>query len=180
MIYLKYTAVSNPRISAPLIKKILPEIKMIAILRNPIDRAVSAYQMVKGSGLETRSFHEVVLESRAHFSIVQNQGVKEYVRNGLYGQQIDFFLKYFRRDQFLFIKYDELRSDIDHTMKMICNFIGVDYIKFDTEKKYNIAAEHVKSTVEVDGDDRIILKNIFEPDIYKTENITGLDLKNWK
>src|SRR5690606_38241039 len=125
----------NPLVAAPEMKRIVPEVKLIAILRHAVDRAISAYKMAKGSGIEQREFAEIVDDAANNLNLVRRQGVKEYVRNGLYGKQIEIFFRYFDRRQFLFLTYDQLQLDAVEFMRTICEFLGISKdFHFDTSK----------------------------------------------
>ena len=91
----------------------LPEVKMIVILRNPIERAFSAYRkfILPQSGW---SFRE---------AIERRPALLEY---GLYYKQIQRFFSYFPRNQFQIFLYEDLASNNLDVIKTIYKFLGVD------------------------------------------------------
>lgn len=104
----------------------LPDAKAIAILRDPADRALSAYQHMVRDGRETaRSFEEALsLESR-------RQGLGwEYIWRyrdvGLYAQQIKALFAAFGRDRVLLLRYDDLRDRPEAALQSTFSFLGVD------------------------------------------------------
>jgi hypothetical protein len=86
--------------------RIVPEAKLIALLRNPVDRAYSHYQMEVRRGKETRSFEEATQEE---MTSAEGQGnivdvSHAYLRRGLYAEQLERFSFFANRDQLLVVK----------------------------------------------------------------------------
>jgi Sulfotransferase domain len=73
---------------------ILPNIKLIYVVRNPIERIVSHYVHNYSNGRESRGLLEVL----------ENKVNNNYLETGLYMFQLKQFLKYYERDQILLIK----------------------------------------------------------------------------
>ena len=80
------------------IHQLYPDIKLFALLRNPIERAYSHYRMAVRRGFENRSFEQSVSESidmatRADREIDHN---REYLMFGEYGRIIKNYLRSFK------------------------------------------------------------------------------------
>jgi hypothetical protein len=91
-----------------------PDIKLIFILRNPIDRAYSDYCMNLDHGVFTRDIdNEMTTSSRI-------------VHQGLYFKQIQEYLKYFPREQLLITFYDDLNIHPELFLKTVYSFLEVD------------------------------------------------------
>jgi hypothetical protein len=128
-----------PRIDMHLNTK---QMKIIFILRNPIERAFSHYLMSYRRGLEDENFYDAInleaarvkmtFASKMHFS---------YVDRGFYLKQILRFEKYFNKSQFHFILTDDLRNNREKTMKECFNFLGIDsdFVGYDKNKSYHKA-----------------------------------------
>lgn len=170
---------ANPRQSAQLIKKIVPDVKIIAILREPASRAISAYKMCYGNGIENRPFAEVVSEIDTQGRILDRHGVKEYVRNGLYSQLLRPYVSFFDRQNLLFVKYDELAEMPDKVMGLILEFIGASPYQFDTSVKSNTESDHLKDPVAIEEEHVRRLRSFFRDDIRATQDMTSLDLSSW-
>lgn len=107
-----------------------PTAKLILIVRHPIERAFSNYQMEVRMGYENLSFYQALLEeskrlaktdnvNRAHFS---------YIARGRYSEQIYKYEQLFPATNILLIKFEDLIDDGDKgftTYKNICEFIGL-------------------------------------------------------
>lgn len=157
---------ANPKRSAQLMKKIVPEVKIIAILREPAERAVSAYKMCVGKNIEQRSFAEIVGNAQNEREILPSHGVKEYIRNGLYSQLLAPYYKYFSAEQILLLDYEQLKQAPKAFMYEIFHFLQVEPIDNDFEKKYNTESDHVATTLPVEKEDVKKLK-----DFYREENL---------
>jgi len=97
------------------IAKTLPNAKLIAILRDPIERAASQYWMAKNKRHISASLEEVV--ASRHPAIIQR---------GLYADQIKRYMDFFSRSQLLVLIFEEVMSDRNSAIEKICGFIGVD------------------------------------------------------
>jgi len=91
----------------------LPDAKLIVILRNPIDRAYSAYlKFIRPqTGLSFES------------AIDRHYGLLEY---GLYHEQLMRFFKFFRREQFLILLYEDLSRNNEGALKIVFSYLEVD------------------------------------------------------
>jgi hypothetical protein len=168
-----------PKRSAFLIKKIVPKVKIIAILREPVDRAISAYKMCYGNEIEKRSFSRVVQDSLNHTGILDEHGVKEYVRNGLYDQLLGAYFRYFDRSQILILNYDELVSEPDVFMHKIVLFLGLKNLNFDMKKKYNTEKDHLQQEIAIDENDIDVLKKIYIREIEALNSKIDIPLDRW-
>jgi hypothetical protein len=106
------------------IHSFMPDIKLIAILRNPIDRAFSHYLMKKRNLTDTRNFSELVINE------IENQAqtnfYESYLKRGLYGTILAEYLKYFNRSQILVVFSEELKNNKEETLDRILSHIGLE------------------------------------------------------
>lgn len=104
-----------------------PDAKLIAVLRNPIDRAWSHYQM--HASLEHPMFSENFLEAidEQHVYLGEEEDwIFSFVTMGMYYTQINNYLKYFNSDQLHIVLYEDLRQDIEGQVKGMFEFLDVD------------------------------------------------------
>jgi hypothetical protein len=107
------------------INELIPDAKLIAILRNPVDRACSAYMHYVSIGMEKRTFAAAMAEEAQHK--INGQwplGTMIYVGLGFYFQQLTRYLNYFDREQILIFLYDDFQADPVQVMQKIFSFIG--------------------------------------------------------
>ena len=97
------------------IHRTIPDVKLIACLRYPTDRAYSHYWMARGKDHTSISFEEVVQSREARF-----------IERGRYARQIERYLDYFERDQILILIHEEVFDAPSESLNEICSFLGID------------------------------------------------------
>jgi hypothetical protein len=107
------------------IKRFVPEMKLVAVLRNPVGRAFSSYQHLVRDGLEPLDFG-AALDAEPE-RIAQNYAfLYRYTDLGFYTRQLDRYEKLFPADQLLVLLYDDLRDDHRAVCRQVFSFLGVD------------------------------------------------------
>lgn len=103
-----------------------PTAKLIVILRNPVQRAFSAYSYFKKMLREERSVHEALQYKPAEvLPFSKDNNDITYIEHGFYFTQIKNCLKYFKKEQLLVLEYEELKNP-SALLKKIFTFLGVD------------------------------------------------------
>ena len=103
----------------------IPEAKLIAVLRHPVDRAYSHYLMVRREGYETLSFAEALAAEDQR--IEHGWGYHwHYRRRGFYAAQLKPYFERFRRDQIQVHLYDDFVRDPIALTQAIFRFLNVD------------------------------------------------------
>lgn len=128
-----------------------PSMKLIAILRNPVQRAYSAYWYFVRCGLETESFEsalkreERMLEHGNFYELMNFT----YVSHGLYYHQLVHFLRHFGREQLLILLYDDFKNNPSETLRHIYAFLEVkEYFQSDClNKQYNVSSRPKKQGI---------------------------------
>jgi hypothetical protein len=103
----------------------IPDAKLIAVLRDPVDRAFSSYLHVFKEGRESLSFEEGLLAEEDRIARGW-EPIWHYRRAGLYAEQVERFLELFSRDQMRFYLYDDFLEDPGDVLVDIYRFLGVD------------------------------------------------------
>lgn len=124
----------------PLIKSTLGnDVRIIMILRNPVDRAFSAYTHFKRDKRESLSFEEALEKEMER----ENQNwlwTWKYKHSGFYTTQVKAYLNSFK--QVKVFLYDDLLNNQVKVLQEICAFIGIDSgFEFDTTYKYNVSGD---------------------------------------
>lgn len=130
--------------SAERIRSLLgPGTKLIVMLRNPVDRALSHYLMTRRRGFETLGFEEALARedervARGEFE----RGHYSYGGRSQYANQIRRFLRCFSPRHFFFILFEEdfLERRV-LTVSSLLEFIGAVPIVLDVDHKSNPASE---------------------------------------
>lgn len=110
------------------IKKLLPDIKLIASLRNPAERAYSAYCMHFEKGSISDNI-EAYLDPKR----VNGKKWNFILLNGLYAKQLKRYFSYFDKSQIKILIYDDLKQKPQSYLKTVCDFLGVEYRKLSTD-----------------------------------------------
>ncbi len=123
------------------IHEVLPDVKLIFILRNPIKRAYSHYWHSVRRGAEFLPFEEAIKIEKERISKGRPyKGWYSYLDRGKYIQQIKRFLKYFSKDQMLILITEELNQNLRENIMKVFKFINVECNFYNPNwknKRYN-------------------------------------------
>jgi hypothetical protein len=112
--------------TAERIKETIPDVKMLAILRNPVDRAYSSYMHAIRDWREPAGSFNAALEKEQE-RIDAGWGILWHYRNaGFYYQQLSRYYDIFEPDQIKVALYDDLLSNPFALIKDIFAFLEVD------------------------------------------------------
>ncbi|CAN5745530.1 hypothetical protein BH10BAC2_BH10BAC2_43920 [soil metagenome] len=104
-----------------------PEAKLIVILRNPVDRAISSYGYFTKMLREKRAMKDALLyEPTNSTEFSRDNSDFTYIEHGLYARQIKQCLQYFSKDQLLILDYDDLAGNPNLMLQQIFSFLGID------------------------------------------------------
>jgi hypothetical protein len=104
----------------------VPEAKLMAILRNPIDRAYSAFLHARRSGLEPISNFEEALDDEPHRVRTGWIGLTTYATVGMYAEQLERYLAIFPCQQIRVYLFEDLVRDPVGLAQDAFRYLGVD------------------------------------------------------
>jgi|APSaa5957512535_1039671.scaffolds.fasta_scaffold29405_4 hypothetical protein len=123
----------NPLV-AKRILKILPNIKLIVLFRNPVDRAYSNYHLAVREGSENLSFEDAIQVELKNLDKI-NDNIKQdvnkyaiarsYIAKGFYADQLKIWLELFRFEQLIIISTEDLESNPQKTLDNIYDFLKI-------------------------------------------------------
>src|SRR3954451_6387172 len=88
-----------------------PNAKLIVILRNPVQRAFSAYGYFQKMLREKRAVHQALMyKPKDVIPFSKDNNDFTYIEHGFYYTQIRNCLKYFKKEQLLVLEYEELKN----------------------------------------------------------------------
>ena len=122
------------------------KVKLIYLVRNPIERAISHYRHSQGFGRVDLPFEKEI-----------RQDISKYVQYGRYSYQIYEYLKYFDKNQILIVQSEKLISQPKQTLAEILEFLGLDSISIDVSGVFNNSQEKTKRTKF----NKILRENVF-------------------
>lgn len=191
--------------SARLIHELIPEVKLVASLRNPADRAFSGFLMRVRSGRAEMNIREGLAPESHH------------VAEGLYYSHLSRYFKIFPKHQIKVCIFEEFRTDPASVVVDLTDFLGVDTTFIpDTSIKHNPAAipksrllnrllyhpalirtaksvlpggmqrmakrvqrQNLRTPPEFPEDVRAELLDLYREDIHKLETLLDRDLSIW-
>ncbi len=119
------------------ISEIMPREKLIVLLRNPIDRAHSQHWLESKWGHETLSFEEAI-KCEEERLVGEREKMQEnenyhsynhrhfsYLARGVYVDQLQDWMNYYPREQFLILKSEDFYSDPAAVLQQTLKFLGI-------------------------------------------------------
>lgn len=105
-----------------------PAMKLIVLLRDPVERAWSQWRMEHVRGHDSQSFAWCIREGRMRLFEGEPWGVHRqfsYVERGFYGEQMERLFGLFPRDQVLVLRAEALRDEQAATLAAVRRFLGL-------------------------------------------------------
>lgn len=113
------------------IHAVLPNARLIYMIRHPVERMASHYRHRLATGIEWRDPDGAVSED------------PRYVSTGLYGSQIDRYLRCFPREQILCLRLEDLKASPADTLARVCRFLDIDASPQPEFPRLNVTADRV-------------------------------------
>ena len=132
------------------IAHLLPDVKLIVLLRNPVDRAYSHYHNEVRHGRESLlTFEEALdaepgridgelekmLKDETYFSV--HHGHHTYLSRGVYVEQLKTCHEYFKKEQFLIVDSAKMSADLQGVYNNVCAFLGLPPHTIKNAKPHN-------------------------------------------
>jgi hypothetical protein len=102
---------------------VIPDARLVAILRDPVERAYSHYWMERAREREPRTFEQAVADELASGP---SDDRHDYLSRGRYLGQLEAVCARFPRDRLEVLLFDDLRDRPGPTYAGTCRFLGVD------------------------------------------------------
>lgn len=162
------------------LSQILPKAKIIVSLRDPIDRAFSAYVHAVGIGVidQSASFEEIVNESKMGF---HGKWVKSLLRMGEYNNQLLRLFAHFPKEQITVINFSELvqQEKQGQVLSNLLEWLGVEMVHKEFRKVNDASWASRKRSAKskfAESSTREYLKDYYRDSVKKTEEILGKKL----
>ena len=138
----------HPRV-AQRIHDLCPKVKIIALLRNPVERAISHYHYYIKIGYESLSLEsaiaseperlqgeiEKILASPNYYSYEHQHHT--YISRGIYADQLPAWMQLFPKSQLLILKSEDLYTNPCGTYHTVLEFLNLPPHQLQTYEKYN-------------------------------------------
>lgn len=154
-----------------------PNMKLIVLLRNPIDRAYSHWNMERSRDMECLQFWDAIQneQQRCREALPYQHRVYSYVDRGFYLEQLRRLWRYFCEDNVLVLKSEHLKDQPHQTLKEVCCFLGVS--NFENVKPREVHSRPYYS--KMSDKEKEYLRFLFEHEIKGIERVLGWDCSNW-
>jgi len=113
-------------------------VKIVILLRNPIERAYSQYMWKVRDGREPYSFDDALRFERKRMQMNYSFDYF-YAHRGLYYDQVKDFMDNFPQTG-IFL-YEDFKNNFESTMSRLCSFLGVDDYSFEKRKPVNVSGQ---------------------------------------
>jgi Sulfotransferase family len=152
-----------------------PAMRLVVMLRDPVERAWSHWRMETSRGVETHPFSWCVRQGRARLFDSVPWGVHRefsYIERGFYGEQIDRLFRTFPRDQVLILLADDLRRAPQATLDQVCGFLGLK-APIVTHRDVHVGEDRGNVPIE----DAEFLRELYAGDLARLHDLTGISFQ---
>jgi len=154
-----------------------PNMKIIILLRNPIDRAYSHWNMERLRNADSLSFWEAIKNEpdRCRTALPYQHRVYSYTDRGFYLEQLRRIWRFFPKHQVLILKSEYLKYQPNEALREVCEFLEVGRVG-------NIEVKTVHSRPYASGmsdREKKYLRLIFQYEIRNIERVLGWDCEDW-
>jgi Sulfotransferase domain. len=153
-----------------------PSIRLIAILRDPVDRAISHFKHNVRMKRERRSFQEAIESDGlyADTTITSSDQLQHfsYLQRGRYSKQLDRWFEYFPKEQMLILDFTQLVKDPNGTLHKVYSFLEIKMININNaiQKNKSIALSDLEY-------DREAMIRYFRQDVLNLRENFNLDFQ---
>ena len=153
-----------------------PAIKLILVLRDPVQRAWSGWRMEYARGTETHPFAWCIREGRQRLFDADPWGHHRefsYVERGFYGEQVERVYGLFPRDQILVLTSDGLRRDPATALDAVRVFLGLSPAPTPAPREIHVGQE-IAYPSELTDEDVAWLRTLYAADNRRLLELTSI------
>lgn len=161
--------------TSPMVRALVPDVKLIVLLRDPVARAFSNWKLMRDKGYEKLSFTEAIRQEDGRVAKSRHNWLyHSYKGRGLYAKQLEAWEKHFPREQFLIIRSERMFKYPDEIFRKAQDFLGVDPVSLKNYKVWNKKGQrglHYKVRDE--------LREYFKPHNERLYKLLGVNDLGW-
>ena len=150
------------------VAKALPQARLIALVRDPVERAYSDHQQMRRKGREPLSFEEAI-----EAEMRQTKAYPKYLSRGVYIEYLLRWLRFFGEDQMLVLKSEDLFEHTEDTLKRVLDFLDLPRWKPEASEQSNKG----EYEAEIELATRQRLQEYFEPHNERLYEYLGTDFE---
>lgn len=133
-----YLSSYQPEVTAARIKDRLPAVRLVAILRNPADRAYSAFQYYRMRGYESCKRFADALLAETTYPLSERAPDLRHFANGCYYANLKPYFERFSPEQIRVYLYEEWNQQPQTVLRDLFAFLGVDDKVLIEPKRTNV------------------------------------------
>jgi hypothetical protein len=114
--------------SIPAVLAMNPEMRIVILLREPVERAFSNFQYMRSRGLEPHHDFLSAIESERNGERSKWHHIWHYQGLSFYASPVSAFLQQFDQKNVMIVFYDDLMRDYDRTVCQVVRFLGLDLV----------------------------------------------------
>lgn len=153
-----------------------PAMKLIVLLRDPVERAWSHWRMEYARGAETEPFAWCIREGRRRLFDAEPWGHHRefsYVERGFYGEQMARLFGLFPHEQVLVLKAEDLRADPAAVLARVRTFIGAPEGPPPRPRDVHVGREMAYPST-LTAEDVALLRRLYARDMVRLRELTGV------
>lgn len=153
-----------------------PDMRLILVLRDPVQRAWSQWRMEYARGVETHPFAWCIREGRQRGFDARPWGHHRefsYVERGFYGEQVERLYGLFPRGQVLVLRSDDLRRAPEAALGRVRAFLGLPSAPAPPPREVHVGAD-IAYPSELTTADIDHLRRVYAADAARLADLTGI------
>lgn len=154
-------------------------LKLILLLRNPIERAFSQWCHEVSRDTEHLEFISAIKNEsyRGKEALPLQHRVYSYVDRGFYTPQLKRVFRLFKRSQLLIIKYEDFRARQEEILIKVFNFLNVNPDGYKFRKIRAVSRQPMRNMT---SQERQYLLGLYQVEIEEIEKTLNWDCSDWK
>lgn len=150
----------------------LPNAKLIYLMRDPIDRAMSHYRHNFAAGREKRPYSKAFNRPN-------------YVKTSQYHYQLEAYLQFYPRDQILLVSAEQLWNNPGDVLPGILKFVGIRPSSSSRRSAQLLPMHSSKNKkvqpakTQLNSRQYRVLRKALEPDVAKLREFSGMPFAEW-
>ncbi|HEY5890720.1 MAG TPA: sulfotransferase [Acidimicrobiia bacterium] len=161
------------------VRSVVPSAKLVVLLRNPIERTFSAWQLKVREGIEELDFERALEQEEARLAKPSRRPGADmryaYKAKSRYAEQLEAWFEHFPRNQMLVLKSEDLFDDGAQPLSELYRFLEIP-IDAGTASNARIPTANASPTASsMDDRTRAELASYFEPHNRRLYELLGRD-----
>lgn len=164
------------RLAPSRVKGLMPDVKLVVILRNPVDRAESAFlHAIRSEAVDPRWDWYSMYER----DLTEKRGWTSIVEEGIYDRHLERWLKYFDWDAIRLLTFDELLAPDREALYSLTEWLNpawsqsLEQASFPHSNQATDTFAGAPNYYPMPQDVREVLKDFYEPHMLRTREIVG-------